>query len=131
VSAVARAHDQLFGGSDIERMDIGRYIAGVCKDLDESVAKCHVHTDVEEGIEIATDRAISAALIVNELIANAAKYAYQARSAGNVWVKVYRTSGDGFAISVRDEGAGLPTDFRSAPGQGTRHEDRHVVYPTA
>jgi two-component sensor histidine kinase len=118
VSAVARAHDQLFGGSDIERMDIGRYIAGVCKDLDESVAKCHVHTDVEEGIEIATDRAISVALIVNELIANAAKYAYQGRSAGNVWVKVYRTSGDGFAISVRDEGAGLPADFDPRQDKG-------------
>ena len=86
--------------------------------MDESVAKCHVHTDVEEGIEIATDRAISAALIVNELIANAAKYAYQARSAGNVWVKVYRTSGDGFAISVRDEGAGLPTDFDPRQDKG-------------
>ena len=36
VSAVARAHDQLFQGADIERMDLGKYVEGVCKDLDAS-----------------------------------------------------------------------------------------------
>jgi Signal transduction histidine kinase len=49
VAAIARAHDQLYRGSDLERMDIGRYIEAVCKDLDTSVAQCDIHTDVEEG----------------------------------------------------------------------------------
>jgi two-component sensor histidine kinase len=122
VAAIARAHDQLYRGSDLERMDIGRYIEAVCKDLDTSVAQCDIHTDVEEGIEIETDRAISSALIVNELITNAAKYAYQGRPGGKIWISVARLGNDNFAISVRDEGVGLPAEFdpRKAKGLGMR-----------
>jgi two-component sensor histidine kinase len=118
VTAVAKAHDQLYQGSAIERMDVGRYIDAVCKDLDESVAQCDIRVDTQDGIEISTDRAISTALIVNELITNAAKYAYQGQSGGKIWVTVARGGDDDFSISVRDEGAGLPPDFDLSKGKG-------------
>ena len=103
-------------------MDIGKYIKAICNDLDASVAHCEVYTDTEDDIEIETDRAISVALIVNELITNSAKYAYKGRSEGKVWVKVGRADENQFTISVRDEGAGLPVDFdpRQAKGLGMR-----------
>ncbi len=122
ISAVARAHDRLYHGSDLERMDVGTYIEAVCKDLDASVSRYDIRTDVQQGIEITTDRAISTALIVNEMITNAAKYAYQGRSGGRIWVTVARADDDHFSISVRDEGTGLPADFdlRKAKGLGMR-----------
>jgi two-component sensor histidine kinase len=110
VSAVAKAHDQLFQGSHVERMDLGKYVEAICKDLAASVAQCVIHTDVQHGIEFSTDRAISAALIVNELITNAAKYAYPDRPGGKIWVTVAGIL-DKLTISVRDEGAGLPPGF--------------------
>jgi two-component sensor histidine kinase len=110
VSAVARAHDQLFQGSHVERMDLGKYVEAICQDLAAGVAPCVVYTDAQHEIEISTDRAISAALIVNELVTNAAKYAYPDRPGGKIWVTVART-GDKLSISVRDEGAGLPPGF--------------------
>lgn len=111
VSAVARAHDQLFRGSDVERMDLGQYIETICRDLDASVAHCIIRADVRSGLEMPTDQAISAALIVNELITNAAKYAYKDRTGGKIWVTVTDASAHRLSISVRDEGAGLPADF--------------------
>ena len=121
VSAVARAHDQLFQGSHVERMDLGKYVEAICKDLAAGVAPCVIHTDAQHDVEISTDRAISAALIVNELITNAAKYAYTDRPGGTIWVTVARI-GDRLSISVRDEGAGLPSGFdRTKPkGLGMR-----------
>ena len=88
----------------------------------EFFAQCEIYTDVEEGIEIETDRAISCALIVNELITNAAKYAYQGHPGGKIWISVARLGNDNFAISVRDEGVGLPAEFdpRKAKGLGMR-----------
>jgi GAF domain-containing protein len=65
VAAVARAHDQLYRSPDVERMDLGLYIEGLCQEVDASVAHCEVRTTAEHGIEILTDHAISAALIVN------------------------------------------------------------------
>jgi len=122
VSAVAKAHDQLFHGSDIERMDLGKYVETICKDLDASVAHCVIHADVQHEIEISTDRAISAALIVNELITNAAKYAYKDKPGGKIWIAVAGVGKDKLSISVRDEGAGLPPDFdlKKPKGLGMR-----------
>lgn len=122
IAAIGKAHDQLSYGSDIERMDIGQYISAICKNLDESVAHCEVVIDAVDGIVVPTNRAISIALIVNELITNAAKYAYKDEAGGKIWIKVGRDDDDAFSISVRDEGAGLPPDFdlHKAKGLGMR-----------
>jgi len=117
VMAVGKVHDQLSQGADVERMDIGRYIATVCRDLDASVSQCVIRTDAQPGIEIASDRAISTALIVNELIANAAKYASPGRAGGEILVTLSAQDGE-LAISVRDEGDGLPADFDLARPKG-------------
>ena len=119
VSAIAKAHDQLSHGTDIERMDIGQYIKGVCKNLDESVADSDVVlTEAVDGIMVSTDQAISIALIVNELIANACKYAYKDQLGGRIWINVTRDGSEAFLISVRDEGKGLPSDFDLGKAKG-------------
>lgn len=117
VTAIARAHDLLYQGSNIDWLDLGRYIESVCKDLDASIAQSNIHCSADMGIEIATDRAISSALIVNELVANACKYAYPGRS-GDVWVAISRFGESGFSISVRDEGVGFSADFEPRKGKG-------------
>ena len=103
-------------------MDFGNYVETICKDLDASVAHCVIHADVQHEIEISTDRAISAALIVNELITNAAKYAYKDKPGGKIWIIVADAGKDKLSISVRDEGAGLPPDFdlKKPKGLGMR-----------
>ena len=118
VAAVASAHDRLFQGTDIERLDLGKYIEGVCKDLDASVPRCVIHMDADDDIQLSTDRAISVALIINELITNAAKYAYPGRSDGEIHISVKSVADDNLAISVRDEGAGLPPGFDLAKPKG-------------
>lgn len=118
VGAIARVHEQLYQTSDIERFDVGRYIEAICKDLSASFAQCEIHVQAEPGIVISADRAISSALIINELVSNAAKHAYQSRSAGRVWVAVAATGVDRFSIAVRDEGSGLPEGFEFGRGKG-------------
>jgi two-component sensor histidine kinase len=117
VTAIARAHDLLYQGSDIEWLDLGKYIESVCKDLQASVPDCALTASVDLGIEIATDRAISSALIVNELVANACKHAYDGKN-GGVWVVISRVGETGFSISVRDKGRGLPPDFDPGRAKG-------------
>ena len=57
-----------------------------------------------------------------ELITNAVKYAYKDRPHGTIWITVGRTGETGFAISVRDQGTGLPAGFdpHNAKGLGMR-----------
>ncbi len=122
VGAIARVHEQLYQSSDIERFDVGRYIDAICKDLNASFAQCEIHVKAQPGIVISTDRAISSALIVNELVSNAVKHAYQGPGAGSVWVDIATTGVDSFFIAVRDEGGGLPdaSGFGKGKGLGAR-----------
>jgi two-component sensor histidine kinase len=118
VGAIAKVHDQLYQTSDIERLDVGRYIEAICKDLDASFAISDIHTQAEDGIAISTDRAISAALIVNELIANSIKHADPGHESDQIWVRVTSVGADKFAISVRADGATLPPDFQPEKTKG-------------
>ncbi len=117
VHAVARAHERLYQTDDVEYLDIGRYIEQVCGDVDASVAHCEIAVDAQRDILIATDRAIPLALMVNELITNAAKHAYEGRSGCKIWVGIVR-DGDTLRVSVRDEGIGLPASFDLAKTKG-------------
>ena len=118
VGAIARVHEQLYQSADVERFDVGRYIEAICKDLGASFGQCEIHVQAQAGIIISTDRAISSALIVNELVSNAAKHAYQGKGAGNVWVNIAATGVDSFFIAIRDEGGGLPEGFQFGKGKG-------------
>jgi len=117
IAAVARAHELLYQGSDLNWLDIGRYIERICRDFDTSISHCTINVSVDYGIEIATDQAIACALIVNELISNCAKYAYAGRE-GIIWVTVAHAGENGFSIHVRDEGVGLGKDFDMAKSKG-------------
>jgi two-component sensor histidine kinase len=117
VVAIARAHERLYQTSEFERLEIGTYLKDVCQGLS---MECPIEAIVPSGIRISTDRAISLALIMVELVTNAAKYAYPGGK-GQIRVRVART-GDNLVLSVKDEGAGLPEgfDLQKAKGLGMK-----------
>jgi two-component sensor histidine kinase len=116
IAAISRAHERLYSGPRIETLDLGAYISEVCKDLRASTPGCELAVSAENGVEIDTDRAIPAALLVNELVTNAAKYAYP-NGNGQVWVALSHEADDSVAISVRDAGVGLPAGFDLKSGR--------------
>ncbi len=122
VSAVAKAHERIHQGDATDRLDLGVYVRDICQDLNEATPLCHIEVAIEPAIDVMTDRAVPVALMANELITNAAKYAYPVDQGGNIWVRVARAADDTIELSVRDEGQGLPADFEphSAPGLGMR-----------
>ncbi|MGH6671492.1 MAG: sensor histidine kinase [Xanthobacteraceae bacterium] len=116
ITAIARAHQRLYSGDAIEALDLGAYVRDVCKDIGAATPECEIAVDAETGILIRTDRAIPAALLVNELITNAAKYAYPDADC-KVWVTLSCESKGSAVISVRDEGVGLPANFDLKSGR--------------
>lgn len=118
VSAVARAYDRLAVDADVERIEIGGYLRDVCKDFDDSVAHSEIRVEAAERAYLATASAIPLALIVSELVTNAAKYGYPKGEGGPIWVGLTRQADGGLSISVRDEGIGLPADFDPAKSKG-------------
>jgi two-component sensor histidine kinase len=116
ITAIARAHERLYSGDKIEALDLGNYLQEVCPDIAASLANCEIKVSAEPGIVVNMDRAVSAALVVNELITNAAKYAYADRDC-RVWISISCQPDALVLISVRDEGAGLPAQFGLQSGR--------------
>ena len=104
----------MYTSDRIDTLDLGAYLSDVCKDLGDSMSGCEVNVCAAEGIVVRTDRAIPAVLLVNELITNAAKYAYPGGNC-RVWVTLSREADT--VISVRDEGMGLPATFDIKSGR--------------
>jgi two-component sensor histidine kinase len=121
VNAVGRAYERLAYTADYENIDLIEYLRQIINDLEPTVAPCKIQFDAPGAIQFAADRAILVGLIINELVSNAGKYAYPDRAGGLIWVRV-QTESDAIAISVRDEGVGLPPGFDPAASKrlGTR-----------
>ena len=121
VSAVGHLYGRLSYQTSIETLDLGAYLREICKDLDVSGSRREIHIEAPDGIQFATDRAVHLALIVNELVTNAAKYAYPDNTVGHIWVRLRREAETIF-VSVRDEGIGLPPglDITKSRGLGMR-----------
>jgi two-component sensor histidine kinase len=122
ISAVARAHQRLRlreGGGLIE---VAGYLDEVCRDLACSVGPCDFHSACPEPVLTPSDRAVSVALVLIEMVTNAAKHGYANRMPGPIRVKLEQVADRGLRLSVADEGHGLPPDFvlEKSLGLGTR-----------
>ncbi|NHT78583.1 PAS domain S-box protein [Rhizobiaceae bacterium CRRU44] len=108
VATIAAVHDHLWRQPDLETIDLAAFLKDLCSRLAQTSDR---HTLSFDGTpcRIDTDRAIQAALIVNELVTNAIKHAYPS-GGGRIDVLI-TTTDDMICLTVADDGVGLPTDF--------------------
>ena len=125
ISAVGRAYESLAYHADYENIDLVAYLREVIADLQTAVAPCKISFDAVAEIQFGADRAILVALIINELVSNASKYAYPDCPDGQIWVRLRQTEENAILVSVRDEGVGLPVGFD--PGKTKRLGTRLVT----
>ena len=118
VLAIARAHEHLYRGGSVERIDLGQYLSDACADIRQSASRCEIDIAAGEGICVQLDKAIPIALIVNELVINAVKHGYPGRSPEcRVWIRLDQTE-NAIVVSVRDAGVGLLKGFDVAASKG-------------
>ena len=118
VSAIGRAYERLSHDANVESINLGPYLQQVCADAVGGASRCILDFDAAPGIELDPDRAISLALIVNELVTNAVKHASSDRSDGHIWVRLSRQDENTALMSVRDDGVGLPAGFDLTKSRG-------------
>lgn len=122
ILAVGRAYERLAYNADHESIELAAYLREVMQDLETSVIPCKLFLDAPEEIAFSADRAILVALIVNELVMNAGKYAYPDCPGGSIWVRLFQPDQTSILVSVRDDGVGLPGNYNPATSKrlGTR-----------
>src|SRR5690606_13756202 len=112
-------HRRLYQGDSVEVIDLARYLEELVSELLGAIDgswTSHLRLDVPP-ILVGADRAVTIGLIVNELLTNVTKYAYDGR-AGPVAVKVEQHR-NMLRIIVSDSGRGRAPEV-SGTGFGTR-----------
>ena len=107
VAAVARVHQHLYAGDGDGEIDCRSYFQRLCDDLSGTLGgeQAAIHVEVADAA-LPTVKMVPLGLILAELVANAAKH-----GAGSINVTLERSTVGGYALSVTDEGAGLPPEY--------------------
>lgn len=119
IAVIADLHQRLYATSQHDSVEFGGYIRDLARETLGSLqdaGRIRFEADVESGIDIALGPAVSLALVVNELVTNAVKYAFPDDRPGRVILACRRTP-DCIILSVADDGVGMPGDFD--PGKPT------------
>ncbi len=121
IQAIAAAHEALREDPASGEIDFAAYLENLCRHLRASLFdRDRLRLELEvEPVRIAPDKAAPLGIIVNELVTNAVKHAYPPPARGAVRVRLTRTDAGG-ALSVEDDGPGLPAGQEPSAGLGLR-----------
>ena len=112
ILAMAKAYELLLESDYMSEVSVGKYITSLAEqlkynyDLEHKVKIKYSFEEITIGIEI-LDRL---GLILNEILTNSIKYAFEGRSSGNIHVELTDKK-DNFVLKISDDGIGMPADI--------------------
>jgi PAS domain S-box-containing protein len=113
IQTIALIHEKLYQSDDLARVPFSDYASGLVANIFEASGGCSrpIALEVEtDPIRLAVDQAIPCGLILNELVSNALKHAFDGRESGRIRVEL-REDGPDVLLSVSDDGVGVAADF--------------------
>ena len=119
IIAMSAVHEQMYGFDQFRSVQALDFIPNLVRTLvdlhDRDIA---LNFEIDD-IEIDADKATPFALLLNELLTNAMKYAFDTRQDGRIEVRLQKLSTGRVRLEVSDDGIGyVPAGARS--GMGTR-----------
>lgn len=112
VNSIALVHELLYKSDDFSQVDIKAYMKDIASVISRSLTKENVSVDIQfdlDDIQLEITQAIPCGLILNEVLTNSYKHAFEGRSDGQVTISFKRKNG-GITYKICDNGIGLPEE---------------------
>jgi two-component system, sensor histidine kinase PdtaS len=116
VATIGRVHQRLHALDHVGSVELKQYLGNLCHDMSGILfVKVAQHNLSVEGIvlEVPTKIGIPLGYVVSELVMNCAKYAD-----GKITVSLAVNPGNGYELSVSDDGPGFPDGFDPKKSKG-------------
>lgn len=113
IKSIALVHEMLYRSKDLSRIGFREYINKITDSLMTIYAdrtkgvKINVNTD---DVYFTVDKAVPCAIIINELVTNSIKHAFNKTHSGEIDISLNRRNGH-YAMKIKDNGSGLRSDF--------------------
>jgi two-component sensor histidine kinase len=120
IESFARAHRHLYrSANDVGAVPMKGYITELCDALSQALTLHGAVTlsSTADDVTMDRDRAVTIGLLINELVTNAAKHAFEGRESGAVTITFRRVDG-GWRLVVQDDGVGISAARQSAVKDG-------------
>lgn len=116
VKSMALIHEKLYQSKDLAQLDFSEYIHTL---VDHLFSTYNINSNVIslklkiDNLPLTIDMAIYCGIIINELISNSLKHAFQIRDKqqGEITIKLHAYGPRHYQLIVRDNGVGFPPDF--------------------
>jgi two-component sensor histidine kinase len=107
IQAIANASQQLaVRSADLGKVRLDDHLCGLVQQIEKGLSRDGIEVDCDvDDVSVDPDKATSISIIVNELVTNAIKHAFNGERSGRVWVT--GKSGKPFELVVADDGDGM------------------------
>lgn len=113
VKSIALIHQKLYQTDDLSKVNFKEYVDQLISHLASAMqprGKSIEKEVISDGIELDIDTAVPLGLIINELVTNSYKYAFEKQDIGRIQIRLERLDGD-YHLTYQDNGIGFPEGF--------------------
>lgn len=120
VKSMRSLYEHLLVSDDFSNILVKDYVTSLIEKVSLFIldpARIDIRFQIDE-FSLDSKRVFSLGIIINELLTNAAKYAFNGLATGNVFIQIVQQA-DKIIVSVHDDGVGLPHDFSIEKSKGS------------
>lgn len=113
IKSMSIIHESLYQTNDFSKINFSEYVVSLSKNLVHSYSYLDKFIDLTHNIEdvsLNLDTSIPCGLIINELVSNALKYAFEARKEGKIKINLSRNKKN-VVLVISDDGVGFPENI--------------------
>lgn len=116
IFSMSLVHEKLYHYEQFSKINFREYIKELIAEIqktfnDDETCRSVVFNLNLDNEYLSIERAIPCGLILNELVTNSFKHAFNKSGDSLINIGFIKTEDGGFSLSVRDNGSGLPEDF--------------------
>ena len=113
IKAMSLIHEKMYQSSDLAHIDIKEYLNLLSHNLISAYSlDKHITLDIQVSVKkLSIDTLIPMGLIINELVTNSIKYAFEGKSAGKISIFFDVTESRRYKLIVGDNGIGLKDEI--------------------
>jgi two-component sensor histidine kinase len=110
---MALIHHKLYQHENIATINIKEYIGQLFNQIMATLTATspNLVLEIDEQVSFDIDTAIPLGLILNELLTNACKYAFDEGEQGELSIRLEQKEAGNYSLEVKDNGNGMPADF--------------------
>jgi PAS domain S-box-containing protein len=114
IKSMSFVHESLYQSKTLSEVNFAEYVKNIARNLFHSYGRPEggltLDFDLEE-LYLNLDTSIPCGLIINEVVSNSLKYAFQGREKGVISIEFSKLSDGKLKLIVSDDGIGLPDNF--------------------